>query len=101
MVIHHSSTQCPYAHVVRELDAVDIRAVGFDVGTVVNPIILIDQTDASRPVPSFLRDISVGIIVGVPSKTSAKVEEASIGNGILVVVSAEERVHLPPEPNNY
>lgn len=97
MVIHHCSTKGPHAHVVRELNLVNISAIALDMGSVVDLVGVIYQAHASCPIPSPLGEVGVGVVVGVPGKAGAEVEEAAIRNGVLVVVSTEERVHLPPQ----
>lgn len=97
MIIHGCSTQEPHSHIVRELDLVDIRAISLDMGTVVDLVIGVYQPYAGCPIPNLLGVVSVGVIVGVSGKPGAEVEEASIRNGVLVVVTTEVRVHLPPQ----
>ena len=99
MVIHHCSTKGPHTHVVRELNLVDISAIGLDMGSIVDVVAVIYQAHASCPIPSFLREVGVGVVVGVPRKAGAEVEEAAVRNGVLVVISTEEREHLPSQSN--
>jgi hypothetical protein len=75
---------------------IDIGAVGLDVCSVIDVIILVHQTDSRNPVPDYLCVLSICVVVGVASESSTKIEEASVCNGVLVVVSGEIWVNLPP-----
>ena len=95
VVIHGGSTERPDAHVVRELDLVDICAVRFDVSTIIDIVLGVHQPDARHPIPSLLRKGGICIIVCVSGKAGTEVEETAIGNGVLVIVSRKILVHLP------
>jgi hypothetical protein len=75
---------------------IDIGAVGLDVCSVIDIIILVHQTDCRNPVPDYLCVLSICVVGGVASESSTKIEEASVCNGVLVVVSGKIWVNLPP-----
>jgi hypothetical protein len=73
-----------------------VGAVGLYVRSVIDVIILIHQTDCCNPIPDYLCVLSIRVVVGVSSESSTKVEEASVRNGVLIVVSGKIWVNLPP-----
>jgi hypothetical protein len=75
---------------------INVGTVGLDVCSVIDVIILIHQTDSCNPVPDYLCVLSIRVVVGVSSESSTKVEEASIRNGVLIVVPGKIWVNLPP-----
>jgi hypothetical protein len=88
MVVHGGSAQEPHAHIVRELDLVDVGAVSLNVGAVVDLVLGVDQSHTGDPVPGLLRMVGIGLVASVPSEASAKVEEAAIGDRVLLGVSS-------------
>lgn len=66
--------------VVGELCPVDVGAVVFNVGTVVDVVVRIHETDTSDPVPSRLCPVGIGLVLGVSRKSSTQVEETTIGD---------------------
>ncbi len=101
IVVHISSTQQPNSHVVRELDLVDVRAVVLNMGSIVDVVISIHQTHVLNPIPGLLRMLGIGGIVRVSRKSGTDVEEAAVRNGVLVIVSSQVWVYLPPKSALY
>jgi len=97
IVVHVCSAQGPYGHIVGELDLVDIRAVGFDMGTIVNSVVLVHQPNTPDPIPDHFDMLSVTIVASVPGETCTNIEEAAIGNGVLVIITSEVRIDLPTQ----
>ena len=95
VIIHVCGSKNVNAGFVRELNVIDICAVGFDVGPVVNVVVGIHQTNVFDPTESLLGKLGVGSIVCISGKPSSQIEEATIGNRVLVIVSSEVWVHLP------
>lgn len=81
VVVHVGSTLKKDAGVVRELGLVDIGAVRLDVSAVVNVVVfVVDIPHAVHPIPGLLSPIGIGRVVGIASKSSAQIEEATVGN---------------------
>lgn len=68
-----------------------------DVATIVDMIISIHVTHIPDPIPSRLGMFVVRVVVSVSSKSSGDIEEAAIGDGVLVIVASEIWVDLPPQ----
>jgi hypothetical protein len=68
------------ACVVRELRHVDISAISFDVGTIVNVVTFVHVSNTFHPNPRLLGILAIGIVTSIPSQPSADVEKATIGN---------------------
>lgn len=60
-----------------------------DVAAVVNVPVLVDVADVSDPVERLLGPFGIGAVVGVASKAGAEVEEAGVGNGVLLIPISE------------
>lgn len=79
------------------MDLVDVRAIGLDMGTIIDLVIGVYQPHAGRPVPDLLGIFGICLIISVPGEPGTEVEEAAVCNGVLVVIPTEERVNLPPQ----
>lgn len=97
IVVHVCCSKQIHAIVVGELGLVDIGAVGLNVGTVVDVVVVIHESNTSHPVPSGLGPGRVGFVVGVASKTRTEVEEAAVRNAVLVVISVVGEGNLPSQ----
>jgi hypothetical protein len=86
-----------YACVVRPLDVVDFGAVLLFISTIKVVVVFAHQADGEFPVPDLLSIVGVSLVTSVLVETSCHVEEASIGDGILVGVTIVELEDLPPE----
>jgi hypothetical protein len=95
IVVHVCCAEREDCHVVRELDLVDIGAIRSNVSTIINIPLGIHQSNSLDPIPGLLGVLSIGIIVRVFGQSSADIEEASVRNRVLVVVSGEIWIHLP------
>jgi hypothetical protein len=69
-----------YSDVVGPLVVVDLGAVEKFVRSVKNIVDVIDQADASSPVPDLVGPVQVGIVASVASESSRDLEEATVGN---------------------
>lgn len=91
------STQHVNTSVVRPLNVVDRSAVECIVRAIVEMIRVVHQPNLAYPVPDLLSPLSVRLVARISSKTCGNVEEAAVGNGVLVVVAAVEGEDLPPQ----
>lgn len=101
VVVHIRCAEEPNAHVVGELNLVDICAVRLDVCTIIDVIICVHESDVLNPGPDTFYVLSVGVVVCVSCKSSAYVEKAAVGDGVLVIVSSEIWVYLPSQPSGF
>jgi hypothetical protein len=83
--------------IVRELSRVDSAAVVIDTCSVVYGIIRADDTNTGDPVPGLHGVLSIRSIVRIPGQTGSHVEEDTISDGILVVVTGIREWNLPPQ----
>lgn len=83
IVVHESSTLQVDTGVVRELGLVDIGAVGSDVSSVIDLVAGgIKEAHALYPLPRLLGPVGICGVASVTSESSAKVEEAAVGNAL-------------------
>ena len=76
---------------------VDVAAIDGRIGPVVEFVVLVHETNRSRPVVHRVGPLRIGLIVGVPCQSCRHVEEAAIRDGILVIVTVVEGENLPSE----
>lgn len=96
-VPHHGSTVQVHASIVAPLDVADVRTVRPIVTAIIEMVAIIailDQPNRICPVPSLLRPLCVRCVACVSGEPRGKIEEAAIGDGVLVVVAAVEREDL-------
>lgn len=67
------------------------------VGTIIDIVLVINQTDTLNPVPSLISPLRVSGVASVSSKSSTNVEETAVRDGVLVVISGIESKDLPFE----
>lgn len=84
---HYGCAEEVDSYVVGPLNVVQFRAAQERVGSVVDLETVADQSHLTGPVPGRLCPFQVGVVSGVHSQASGQVEETSIGNCVLVVVS--------------
>jgi hypothetical protein len=92
VIVHVCGAEEEDAGVVTELDVVYLGAVQQIVGAVVNVVLLVNQSNSRDPVPGLVRPVRVGLVVGVSSKASTKIEKAAVRDGVLVVIAVIERL---------
>ena len=97
VVVHIRCSEQVNTHVVGELDLVDIRAVRLDVGSIINVVVCVHQSNILYPIPNSFRVLGVGIVIGVSGKSSTEIEEAAVRDRVLVIVSGEIWVYLPSQ----
>ncbi len=56
-----------------------------------------DKSDASRPVINFVRPVGVSLVAGKSCQTRSDLEEAPVGNAVLVIPAAGAGIILPFE----
>ena len=93
--VHVCSTMQENTRVVGPLQGVEIGAVVWLMGAVNEHPVLGDVSNTVGPVPGLLRPLSVCLIARVDSQSSTEVEEAAIGNGVLVVKAIVQAEDLP------
>jgi hypothetical protein len=65
--VHCGSTEKKYPVVVRELYLVNVRAVVFYMPSVVDIVVLVNEANASDPIPGGLCMIRIGLIPSICS----------------------------------
>ena len=86
-----------HAGVVSPLDGLDVSAVVLTIGSVKVMVILAHEAYRELPFPSLLGPVGVGVVSEVLVQTGGDVEEASVGNGVFVVVAVVEGKDLPSQ----
>jgi len=95
-VIHVSSTREIDTSIIGPL--VDTRDATFrDMSTIEDFIFRADQTTRPGPIISLLSPIRIGLIPSISRQPGTQVEEKTVGNGILVIISLVCRYNLPPQ----
>lgn len=96
-VVHDSAAVQEHCVVIGPLGLVaDSCAICLVVGSIKHFVDVRDEADLLRPVVGLHSKIRVGLVAGVASKASTESKGASIGDGVLVVVSVcVLRVDLP------
>ena len=80
-VVHERGALDQNSSVVRKGRFVDVGTVLSNVATIVDqPPLVIDVVDAPEPLPCLFSVLGVSFVSGISGKSSADVEEASIGN---------------------
>lgn len=98
MIVHVCSAEDKDGIVVRVLLLADIGAVGLDVRSVVEGIIVFThQADALHPLPGFLGPFGICLVLGIARKSSAKVEKAPVCDCVLIIVTDVGEGHLPTQ----
>jgi hypothetical protein len=64
-------------------------------GSVVDIVAVVHQADGLDPRPGLLGMLRIRVVTGVSRQSRAQVEEASVGDGVLVIVTRQVRVDLP------
>lgn len=64
---------------------VDPGAVDVVVGAVKDVVVSADESDARGPVVDFVGPVGVGLVAGEPGQPRGDLEEAAVGNAVLVV----------------
>lgn len=85
------------AGVVGPLRAVELGAVDGRVGAVVEVVLGVDQAEVLDPVPRLLGLLGVRLVPRVPGQARRDVEEAALGNRVLVRITGVEAVNLPAQ----
>jgi len=67
------------------------------VAAVVDVVLVVDELHADHPVPGDVGPVRVGVVVGVAGQAGAQVEEAAVGDGVLVVVAVVGQRDLPAQ----
>ncbi len=81
-VVHKGSALNENRGVVRKGGLVDVGTVLSDMSAIVDePLFMIDVVDVPEPLPRLFSIFRICFISSVSRKTSADVEEASVGNG--------------------
>lgn len=80
VVVHEGGALEEDDRVVRELEAVDVFAVFFDVAAVKDVVILVHEAHFPHPVPRLLGPVGIGVVAGVASESCADVKEAAVCN---------------------
>lgn len=97
VVVHVGGAHEEGAGVVGPLDLGRVRAVNVRVGAVVDGPCRRDELGGCPPVPRFLGPVGVGLVAGVASQSCCQLEEATVGDAVLVIVSSVEGENLPPQ----
>ena len=66
-------------------------------GTVIEMVVLVHQTHSLGPIERFLGPLSISVVAGIQGQTGTQIEETTVGDRILVVVSSIESEDLPPQ----
>lgn len=98
-VVHVGGAHQEGAGVVGPLDQRRVRAVGGGVGAVVDGPGGAHELGGGPPVPGLSGPVGVGLVAGVAGQSGCELEEATVGDAVLVVVSFVEGEDLPPEPS--
>ena len=77
VVVHVGGAEGKDAKVVGELSTVDIGAVLFDMGAVVDVVIVVHEPNTPHPVPRLLGPVGVRLVAGVARQSCAEVEETA------------------------
>lgn len=96
-VIHVRGSEEKDTNIITPTIVIEVSAVLEFVRTIPNSIVLGNHADILAPLVSFLCPVEIGLVPSISSQTSAEVEEAAIGNGVLVVVSSVELRNLPSQ----
>lgn len=94
-VIHVCYTQHENAGIVGPLNMVQLAAIQSVVGSIEELICRAHQAHCSSPIVHSIRPISISGVACVNCQPSCHVEEATIGNGVFVVVAGVEAEDLP------
>ncbi len=97
VVVHGGRSQQENASIVGPLHFVDVATIQRSVRTIIKEVLLIHQTTGLRPIEGLLGPLCVAVVPSVQGETSAKVEEASIRDGVLVVITSIEGEDLPSQ----
>ena len=76
---------------------IDIGTVDVDVGPIEELVSRAHQSNRGLPVPHGIGPFGIGVITGIDGQTTGDVEEAAVGDGVLVVVSIIEGIDLPSQ----
>ena len=77
VVVHVGGAEGKDAKVVRELSTVHVGAVLFDVGAVVDVVIIVHEPNTPHPVPRLLGPVGVRLVARVARQSCAEVEKAA------------------------
>lgn len=95
VVVHGGGAEEEDACVVGEGHFVDLGAVILLVSAIVDVVVLVEESDAAHPFPGLRRVLGIRLVLGVQRETRANVEEAAVGDRVLVAVPVEVTVRLP------
>lgn len=97
-VVHVGGAESKHAVIVRKLGLIDIGAILGDIRAVVHGICLVvDEAYALHPIPRLDHPVRVRRVAGIPVETGAQVQEATVGDAVLVIVSVIRKGDLPPQ----
>lgn len=97
IIIHIRRAQQPDCNIIRELHLIDIRAILLDMATIIDMIIRAHQARPLDPVPRLLGVLEVRIIRCIASQPGANIEETSVRNRVLIVISDQVGIDLPSQ----
>jgi hypothetical protein len=98
VIVHVGETGQEDAICVRPLLSAALRTVGRGACAIENCVLFgIPQGRVFVPVPDLVGPVDVCLVTSVATKASSELEKASVGYGILVVVTDIEREDLPAE----
>ena len=97
IIVHDGCTEQEYSRVVGPLELVDVAAILCCMGSIIEVVIVIHHLYFLCPIERLFGPLRIAVIASIQSQTSTKVEEASIRDGILVIVSGIEGEDLPSQ----
>ena len=97
IVVHDRSSKQEDSCIVGPLDPIDVAAIESCMGTIVEVIVLVHQTDSLSPIKCLLRPLRISIVARIQSQSSPQVEETTVGDGVFVIVSSVESENLPSQ----
>lgn len=96
-VVHVGGPHEEGAGVVGPLDGGWVRAVAVRFGAVVDGPCGRHELRGCPPVPRLLGPVGVRLVAGVAGQSGCELEEATVGDAVLVIVSVVEGEDLPSE----
>lgn len=100
VVIHERSSREKQTTVVSPLQRRDNSAGALNGGTVIDgPIVAsrLDESNLLRPVPNLDGPVSVGLVMRVSGQTGCDIEQTTICDGVLIVVTVVPCKDLPSQ----
>lgn len=74
---------------------IELCTIQVVITAVIEVVIGVHEADGFGPIPRSVGPFRIGIVAGIDGQACSHIEEASVGDGVLVVVTVVERENLP------